>query len=174
MAANYATASRGACHLETLSYWLGYGTRFEGWYDMESFDQHDSAGKGQVAVDFQNFMAVYNPLGLCKFIPKGKVGPQRTADLVNAATGWELSAEDLLTTGERLFNLKRLINLRLGITGGDDRLPQRLLEEPRPTGGAAGVLPDLPSMLREYYSLRGWTEDGVPTQERLDSLGVPS
>jgi aldehyde:ferredoxin oxidoreductase len=174
MAANYATDGRGACHLESLSYWLGYGVRFDvyGWYDPEEYDPHDSAGKGQVAVDFQNYMAVYNPLGICKFIAKGKVEPQHIADLVNAAAGWDWTADDLLQTGERLFNLKRQINLRLGITRADDTLPQRLLTEPRPTGGAAGVLPDLDTMLTEYYRVRGWTPEGVPTAARLEALGL--
>jgi len=172
MAANYATANRGACHLEALSYWLGYGTRFAGWYDPETFDDHDSRGKGRVAVDFQNYMAVYNPLGLCKFIAKGRVTPQQVADLVNAALGWSWTAADLLTTGERLFNLKRLINLRLGVTAADDTLPRRLLTEPRPSGGAAGVLPDLKLLLAEYYQARGWTAEGVPTRERLAALDL--
>ena len=174
MAANYATAVRGACHLESLSYWLGYGVRYDvyGWYNPEDYDPHDSVGKGQVAVDFQNYMAVYNPLGLCKFIAKGKVEPQHIADLVNAALGWNWTAQDLLLTGERLCNLKRLINLRLGITRADDTLPRRLLAEPRPSGGAQGVLPDLDRMLEEYYSARGWMPDGVPSPERLAILGL--
>jgi aldehyde:ferredoxin oxidoreductase len=172
MAPNYATASRGACHLEAISYWLGYGTRWEGWYAPDEWDDHDSTGKGQVAVDFQNYLAVYNPLGICKFIAKGKIGPQQVADLVNAALGWGWTADDVLTTGERLFNLKRLINLRLGITRADDTLPRRLLAEPRPSGGAAGVLPDLDRMLTEYYHIRGWTPDGTPSPERLAMLGL--
>jgi aldehyde:ferredoxin oxidoreductase len=172
MAANYATASRGACHLEALSYWLGYGVKWDGWYAPEEFDTHDSAGKGRIAVDFQNYMATYNPLGICKFIIKGGVGPQHTAGLLNAALGWDWSPDDILKTGERLFNLKRLINLRLGITHADDTLPQRFLTEPRPSGSAAGVLPDLVPMLEEYYLARGWTADGVPTPERLSELGL--
>jgi aldehyde:ferredoxin oxidoreductase len=172
MAPNYATASRGACHLESLSYWLGYGVNWEGWHDPEEFDPHDSSGKGRLAVDFQNYMATYNPLGICKFIAKGKVGPQHVTDLVNTALDWNWSADDLLQTGERLFNLKRLINLRLGVTRTDDTLPQRLLAEPRPSGGAAGVLPDLDPMLEEYYRARGWTQAGVPTAERLAALGL--
>jgi aldehyde:ferredoxin oxidoreductase len=172
MAPNYATASRGACHLESLSYWLGYGVRWEGWQDPDEYDAHDSSGKGQVAVDFQNYMAIYNPLGLCKFIAKGKIGPRHVAHLVNAALGWDWNVEDLLHTGERLVNLKRLINLRLGITHADDTLPRRFLAEPRPSGGAAGVLPDLDSMLEAYYQARGWTQDGVPALETLSALGL--
>ena len=171
-AANYATAARGACHLETMSYWLGYGVRWEGWYDPNEFDKHDSTGKGQIAADFQNYMSVYNALGICKFIIKGKVGPQQTADLLNAALGWDWTDDDLLRAGERLFNLKRLINQRLGVTQADDTLPQRFLTEPRPSGMAAGVLPDLDMMLEEYYRVRGWTPEGVPSPERLAALGL--
>jgi aldehyde:ferredoxin oxidoreductase len=172
MATNYATATRGACHMEAISYWLGYGVRFEGWYDPEEFDKHDSRGKGRLAADFQNYVGTYNALGICQFIIKGKVGPQKTVDMVNAALGWEWTTDDLMQTGERLFNLKRLINLRLGITSADDTLPQRFLTEARPTGMAAGVLPDLEIMLKEYYEVRGWQPDGAPLPERLTELGL--
>jgi aldehyde:ferredoxin oxidoreductase len=172
MAANYATASRGACHLEGLSYWIGYGTRWKDWYDPAEWEDHNSEGKGKVAVDFQNYVAAYNPLGLCKFIIKSKVGPHETASLVNAALGWDWTAADVLTTGERIVNLKRLINLRLGITRADDTLPQRFLTEPRPSGGAEGVLPDLDLLLEDYYHARGWTQEGVPTPARLAALDL--
>ena len=79
---------------------------------------------------------------------------------------------DLLQVGERLINLKRLINMRMGVTGADDTLPRRLLTEPRPSGGAAGVLPNQSLLLEDYYRARGWTLDGVPTQERLAVLGL--
>ena len=172
MAANYATSSRGACHLEALSYWVGYGTRFKGWFNPTEYDPHDDAGKGRVAAEFQNYMAVYNPLGICKFIAKGLVEPQHIADLLKAAMGWDWTAEDVLQTGERLFNLKRLINLRLGVTRADDTLPPRLRTEPRPSGGAQGVLPDLDLILEEYYQARDWTPDGAPSPQRLAVLGL--
>lgn len=172
MAPSYATAVRGACHLEGLSYWAGYGVRWPGWYEPETYDPHDSTGQGKVAVDFQNYVGVYNPLGLCKFIIKSTITPGNIAELVNAALGWDWTAADVVDTGERLFNLKRLIDLRLGVTAADDTLPRRLLAEPRPSGGAAGVLPDLPAMLEEYYRVRGWDADGTPGAERLAALNV--
>ncbi|HET90701.1 MAG TPA: aldehyde ferredoxin oxidoreductase [Chloroflexi bacterium] len=168
---NYATASRGACHLESLSYWRGYGAEWPGWQEgpYDRFASDESTVR--LTIDFQDLMAVYNPLGLCKFIVKGGVGPSQTVDLVNAATGWDWTADDLMRVGERIFNLKRLINLRLGITGADDRLPRRFLAEPRPSGTAQGVLPDLDRMLPLYYEMRGWDEKGRPTPERLRELG---
>jgi aldehyde:ferredoxin oxidoreductase len=173
MAVNYATASRGGCHLESLSYWNGYGVYHPDLGYSETLAHHESnAEQARLAYDYQNFLSVYNPLGLCKFIAKGQIGPERTAQIVNSALGWDWTAEDLLTTGKRLFQLKRLINLRLGVTSADDTLPERLLTEPRPSGDAAGVLPDLEVMLPVYYQLRDWDQDGVPRQRRLEELGL--
>jgi aldehyde:ferredoxin oxidoreductase len=172
MGLNYATASRGACHLEGLTYWRGYGLEWPGWqegpYDRFTSDR----AKVETVISFQDFLTTYNPLGLCKFIVKAKVGPAGTVQLVNALAGWQWSADDLLRAGERLFNLKRLINLRLGVTRADDTLPMRILKEPRPSGSAAGVLPDLSVMLPLYYRLRGWDAEGRPTRERLEALGL--
>ncbi len=173
MAVNYATASRGACHLEALSYWNGYGVLHPDLGYPEQVNQHESNAKqAKMAYDYQNFNSVYNPLGLCKFIIKGQVGPQRTSEIVNAALGWDWTVEDLLEMGDKLFQLKRLINLRLGVTPADDILPERLLTEARPSGLAEGVLPDLDLMLPIYYDLRGWDENGAPKTERLQALGL--
>jgi aldehyde:ferredoxin oxidoreductase len=172
MAANYATASRGACHLESLSYWRGVGIEWPGWEDGDpqgwiEKKRFDSSIGAVTAVSFQNFMTTYNPLGLCKFITKGSFTPAQTAELVNKALGWNWTGQDVLDAGARLFNFKRLINNRLGITAKDDVLPLRLTTEPRPTGSAAGVLPDMELMLKDYYRLRQWDENGVPTKEAL-------
>jgi aldehyde:ferredoxin oxidoreductase len=175
MAVNYATAARGACHLESLSYWNGYGVAFPDLGYTEVLDRFDSSPEqARLAFDFQNYMSVFNPLGICKFIAKGKVGPETMVGLINRALGWDWTSQDLLRMGAKLFQLKRLINRRLGVTPDDDTLPPRLLTEPRPTGSAAGVLPDLAAMLPAYYELRGWNADGVPTPQRLTALGLPS
>ena len=172
MAANYATASRGACHLEAISYWRGNGLEWPGWQEGEAqnwVDQKrfDSSLAAASAIDFQNYMTTYNPLGLCKFIIKGSFTPAQTAESVNTALGWKWTGQDVLDAGARLFNFKRLINNRLGISAKDDVLPIRLTTEPRPTGSAAGVLPDMELVMKDYYQLRQWDENGVPTPEAL-------
>lgn len=172
MAANYATANRGACHLEGCSYWMGYGSRWPGWYAPETYDPHQSEGKARVAKDFQDYFSTYNPLGLCKFLIKSGITPQDTADMINSAMGWNMTANELLTTGERIFNQKRWINCQFGIRRKDDTLPHRLLMEARPSGGAEGVLPDLGKMLEEYYQLRGWNPDGIPSEATMDRLSL--
>jgi aldehyde:ferredoxin oxidoreductase len=174
MALGYATANRGGDHLETMTYWHEYGIQ---WPDMGYVDPPDmlvSEGKSRMVYDFQNFMGVFNGLGLCKFIAKGGVGPNLLAEWVNLSLGWEWDVEDVLLVGERLFNLKRLINVRWGISRKEDTLPPRMLTHARPSGNAKGNLPHLGKMLGEYYALRGWSEDGIPTPEKLKELGLPS
>jgi aldehyde:ferredoxin oxidoreductase len=172
MGLNYATASRGACHLESGTYWRGYGIEWPGWQEGDYDRLNSNEETVKVVIAFQDYLATYNPLGLCKFMIKGGMDPLRTTELLNAATGWDWAAGDLLQVGERLFNLKRLINLRLGVDRADDILPPRLLNEPRPSGTAAGNLPDLDLLLPLFYERRGWTSDGRPTRVRLEALGL--
>ena len=80
--------------------------------------------------------------------------------------------ENLLKVGERIWNLERIFNLKAGITGKDDTLPKRLLSEPAQSGPAKGKVNELDKMLPEYYTLRGWTQEGVPTQETRARLGL--
>ena len=125
-----------------------------------------------MAYDFQNYMSVYNALGLCKFVVKASVGPETAVGYVNRAMGWQWTADDLLRMGEKLFNLKRMINVRYGIGRKDDTLPPRLVTLARPSGSAEGVLPDMDRLLGDYYKLRGWNPDGSPGEERLAELGL--
>jgi aldehyde:ferredoxin oxidoreductase len=172
MAPNYATANRGACHLESISYWNAYGIKHNALGYDHPLDPHDSTHAARLAYDYQNYMQLYNPLGLCKFIAKGNVGPDMLCDLVNESMGWNWTVEDYMETGERLFQLKRMINNRYGITSQDDRLPARLTTLARPTGKAAGVLPDMDRIMPEYYALRGWDEAGRPKREIIARLGL--
>jgi aldehyde:ferredoxin oxidoreductase len=173
MAVNYATAVRGGCHLEAATYWNGYGVNLPDLGYPETLDRLvSSPAQVKLAYDWQNYAGVYNPLGLCKFLIKGRLGGEQLAQLINAALGWEWTKDDILTAGKRIFQLKRLINVRLGVTAADDILPKRFLEEPRPAGSAAGNLPDMALMMPLYYELRDWDEDGVPRPERLAELGL--
>jgi aldehyde:ferredoxin oxidoreductase len=171
MAVNYATANRGGCHLEALSYWPMYGVNAEAWAP-EPYERFSTEGAGRQAAAFQDYLSLYNPLGLCKFIGKVGLSPETLAQLVNAATGWDLTGEEMMLAGERIFALKRVVNNRLGVTRADDTLPERLLTQPRPSGQAEGRLPDLELMLEEYYEARGWLPDGQPSPERLRTLGL--
>lgn len=171
MAPSYATAVRGGCHLEGLTYFLDRGIPCEDLGYTEPTDQFDPDGKAKICFDYQNFMSLFNPLGLCKFIFCARVGPRKISSWINSICGWETDMESLISTGERIFNIKRLINVRLGITRKDDVLPPRLLEA-KPDGKAKGRVPPIEDLLEETYILRGWDSNGIPTKERLKQLGL--
>lgn len=172
MAVNYATANRGSCHLESFSYPLGYGVRIKELGYGEEIDPLSHDGKAGIAVTMQNLMSVYNGLGLCKFLLRTNVGPEWLNLWTNDATGWQNSMADLMRIGERIFNLKRAYNVKLSISRKDDTLPERLLTLDRKEGAAAGSLPDLERLLNEYYEIRGWTTDGIPSEAKLRELGL--
>lgn len=173
MAVVYATGNRGACHLEGLTYFnenLAFPASMIGLPD--EYDPHGSEGKALLAKTMQDYMIVFNALGLCKFLIRGHVGPAIIAEWVSMTTGWNFNDDELFTAGERLFNLKRKINNKLGISRKDDTLPPRLLVHDRREGAAAGSLPHLGKMLFEYYNLRGWNLEGIPLPETLKRLGL--
>ncbi len=177
MAPGYATANRGACHMETMTYYEGYGIEIPGVVFRPGADHWqarlDSRASGAMAALYQDFQSVFNPLGLCKFIERGHIGPAELAGLVNQALGWGWTGEEAMRTGERIFNLKRLINAAYGVTAADDALPKRLATLPRPSGGAAGVLPDMALMMAEYYEARGWDPvTGAASPQRLAALDL--
>ncbi len=175
MALNYATAARGACHLESMSYCaeggvlnpdLGMSERFT------ASPEHPDYDMAEMVLKMQHLMQGFNATGMCKLSNRGGVGAGKLAEWVSNVTGWDMSVEEFLEAGERLFNLKRLYNNYLGVTRKDDTLPARLLYFSRPSGGSEGKLPTLGKMLDEYYKLRQWTEDGIVEKGKLIELGL--
>ena len=99
--------------------------------------------------------------------------PKMLASFYNAATGADLTEADVLRIGERIVNVERAYNVRLGLTRKDDTLPDRMLKEPMPDGFAKGQVVNLEPMLDEYYAFRGWSrQTGLPTREKLVELGL--
>jgi aldehyde:ferredoxin oxidoreductase len=98
--------------------------------------------------------------------------PTRLTRLLNLATGANYTVESLLQAGDRIYTLERLFLTEAGFSRADDTLPKRMLEEPMPDGPARGHVVELDEMLPQFYELRGWDEDGVPTEAKLAELGL--
>ena len=121
----------------------------------------------------QNFGAMLNSLAVCSFMLEyQRVQPSEFIELLNSITGWDMDFKEFLKTGERICNLTRMFNVRRGISRKDDTLPARILTHKRGTGLAADNLPYLEPMLNEYYSTKGWSEEGIPTKEKLSELDL--
>jgi aldehyde:ferredoxin oxidoreductase len=169
VALGYATSNRGACHLQAFTHDFEDGTCIPDLGYKETLDRFEIKGKAKFVVDFQHLMSMFDSLHCCKFIVFGGMTVEPLVKVLNLVTGWDFSKEDFLKTGERIFNLKRLYNVREGISRKDDTLPPRILTHPR-GGGAGDNLPYLNKMLYEYYQIRGWDEFGIPTKDTLKRL----
>ena len=162
---SYATSNRGGCHVR------GYVISPEILGIPEKLDRSSVEGKATWVKIFQDLTAVIDSLGLCLFSSFALGLPEYRA-LTNAVTGFNYTDEELLACGERIWNNERLHNLRVGYSEADDTLPKRLLKDPVIDGPSKGEVSKLEDLLPEYYKVRGWDEEGVPTTEYLNSLGV--
>jgi aldehyde:ferredoxin oxidoreductase len=170
MAPVYALSPRGACHMQGDMYGVdsGQGPPVElGVIPGDRFE--DSEEKGRIVARQQAWRSLYNAFTICQFM---NPDPELLCQALNAVMGWDMSTEDLLTAGKRLFTLKRMLNHKLGATRTDDDLPQ-LLKEPLKEGGTLGNVPDLEPMLEGAYAEHGWDlETGRPTRAALERFGL--
>jgi aldehyde:ferredoxin oxidoreductase len=162
----YATSNRGACHLKAYMVApeiLGNPVKMDPWA---------TEGKAAMTRAMQDGTAVVDSSGLCLFLTFGVTVEDMLPQLV-AATGIDYTMESLLKAGERVWNLERVFNARAaGDSGKDDTLPRRMTHEPIAGGPTKGLVNKLGEMLPEYYKLRGWSDDGTPSEEKLVELGL--
>ncbi|MDD1777770.1 MAG: aldehyde ferredoxin oxidoreductase family protein [Candidatus Helarchaeota archaeon] len=119
----------------------------------------------------QDISGVVNSLTMCHFV-EGVIPWDLLLKSLNTIMGLNFTQDELFTIGERIFNLKRMYGVRCGISKKDDVLPNRFTKEPLHDGGAAGKVPDLERILVAYYQLRGWSADGIPTDETMRRLDL--
>lgn len=162
---NYATSNRGGCHVR------GYMISPEILASPEKLDRLALEGKPMWVKIFQDLTAVIDSMGLCLFTSFA-LGAADYAELYNAVTGGDYTADTILEAGDRIWNLEKQFNLKAGITPQEDTLPKRLLEDEVQEGPTKGYVHKLNELLPKYYELRGWTKEGIPSQEKLKSLGL--
>jgi aldehyde:ferredoxin oxidoreductase len=160
----YATSNRGACHLR------GYTTASEIVGVPEKTDPLAWRGKGKLLKLFQDFQALSDSLGVCKFSTFAET-PDHYAAQYAAMVGVPMDADAILTIGERIYNLERHYNNLAGIGEGADILPPRFLNEPSQSPPSQGHVCELKEMLEEYYAERGWV-NGVVPEEKLKALEI--
>ena len=168
MALGLAVSTRGACHNRSSAYEADFSSRV----DRLAVDDR----RGRITMEGEDFSAVLDSLIWCKFLRKAFDDFYgESAAIYELVTGWDMTPEQLRQAGERINNLKKLFNVREGWTRDDDTLPQRVLQEKLPTGVARGVGltgEDLEMMIAGYYRARGWTDDGLIPDEKLEQMGL--
>jgi aldehyde:ferredoxin oxidoreductase len=147
----------------------------------EQLDSTDlSDAKVRFAWETQKFYALLDSASVCQFVygPGQQLyGPDHLRDALNAATGWDLTIEELQTIGERRINLMRAFNAREGIGREEDTLPKKLFKplDGGPTAGLALDPAELERAKERYYALAGWDPaTGTPTIATLERLGIPT
>lgn len=184
MALSFAVSPRGGDHLKGLPLYevapevyqqdikeeVGIEITPQYWAQYET--------KARLMYWHENWHCVVDSLGLCKLegICIKPLKPRHFQQMLAAATGWDISIEELEAIGERIWNLERLFGVREGIRRQDDLPPHRLYNELISTGPGTGEGLDhekFEAMLNEYYLLRGWDEKtGVPGEEISQKLGL--
>jgi aldehyde:ferredoxin oxidoreductase len=164
MSLSYATADRGGCHQRS---YVQADEILGGELLPDTME-----GKAAVNIHWQDFTSLKYTGIWCEF---WAIDTDQMAQLMRHVWRREVSEEELMPVGERIWNLGRLFNLREGFTRSDDRVPQKLLDEPLTEGPSAGKAIGLrlfEEALSEYYCLRGWDEAGVPTRAKLAALKI--
>jgi aldehyde:ferredoxin oxidoreductase len=178
LALAYATDQRGAIHTGAAD------PKIEG-FDLTDMQDVRFAvdGTAETVARGQDYGGILNSLVLCAFSHAGyaqnysAVGfPGLTAKEVtrwfSLATGMDKDFNSLMLAGERISNLKHLINLKLGLSPAADSLPERLITVKRKKGPAADHLPPIKEMVKDYYCVRGWEPSGKIAARKLKELGL--
>jgi len=148
----YGTSDRGACHLRATF----YKPELSGISNPEQIE-----GKAAEFVEWEDRLTFFDALILCRFY-RDLYQWEHLSIIVKATTGLDLDKHEMQTIAQRIKNNCRRFNLREGLTPQDDRLPQRLHEEPLPETGKVITEDQMEKLLKDYYEVRGWDEKGRP------------
>jgi len=170
MALVYATSPRGACHNQSDYFIIDLGKTISE-IGIEYYSHLAGEEKSANVALHQDWITTFNSLVMCRF---ANISPTDLTELVNSASDIDRDIKELMVAGARGWNLKRAINIRLGLNRSNDRLPKKLLTPYQDSeNDGHTVVPDLTKMLDSYYAARGWDpKSGYPTREKLSELGL--
>ena len=165
----YALSDRGGCHVRSNT------LRTELLGLPEPIDRYGYTDKAAMVWNLQLAYATCDCIIACLF-GAFAITPEDFAEAISAATGWDLTLEELRTIAERAWNTTRLFNVREGFTKQDDTLPGRLFAQSSTAGPSKGQGVDrdaFEKMIEDYYGVAGWDRaTGIPTDEKLKALGI--
>lgn len=173
LAIEYSTAARGACHLSGLSHAFERAITLPEIGLNEVPNRLDFEQKGRLTALSQDVCGMFDSLKICKFMLFGGLKLTHICEWYYCITGRKITPADFILTGERIFNLKRLFNLKCGYNPEVcDTVSSRILNLPKEGQDWKTRLPDLALLKEDYYKHRGWDERGIPTEQKLNSLGL--
>lgn len=162
MSLAYAVSDRGACHMRA------YAPNEEVF--AASIPPYTAEGKGEMVYNLAIYNAVKFSMILCDFWP---LGLDRMTEIMTMITGREWTEAEMNAVAERVINIARAFNQREGFNRKDDTMPKRIANEALKSGAAAGQkIPQeaFEDMLDQYYSVLGWSKDGMVPENILCQL----
>jgi aldehyde:ferredoxin oxidoreductase len=167
----YAVSVRGACHVSNLTFLWEWGAIEYPEVGLDMLFQAQSAEhKAFGTAVTADIGSICNSACWCEF-PASALTLTQWVDAFNFVAGYGYGIESMIETGGRIWFLQRCLGHIWGATGADDTIGQRIMT-PVDDGMIAGSVPDMDTMLREFYELRGLTEDGMPKTETLEKYGL--
>jgi len=141
---------------------------------MPEFDRNSFKGRGEPHKYGSDFTQIYNAVGICMIVfGDGYGSGDYLIEALQVITGWDLTKEELLKTGERIDNMRQAFNVREGLKT-PWKYPDRMLGVPSKTEGPrAGITLSEDDLYNEYYAARGWDrKTGKPSKKKLLELGL--
>jgi len=169
---NYAAGARGACHLDAMAFAVESGVPLPEFGYNSKLSPYSADGKAELVQRMHDLMGLYNALGLCKFWVRHSIGPAWLAEAVGLVTGWDLTWQEVMQTGDRIFTAKRLFNVAAGVSRADDTIPPRITGLDRNEKVRRVPIEAFERMLNEYYQLRDWDPEGRPSATVQERLGI--
>lgn len=169
----YAVSPRGACHTESPIFPIQSGGLY--FPDIPELadeqDGMDSTGKAPFVIAGQDFGAFLTGCAIFCNLGISPLTASQAVAMVNHVTGFDYTIEEVTALGRRIWYLQRGLSNLFGARAVHDRLPPRLMT-PLTDGPSAGSRPDMDLMLKEYYELRKFTDDGIPERKVLIALDL--
>jgi len=181
LALTYGVGNIGMSHIHPIegmaydAYKLDFGLIPYGLKDPNKVDRFEESGKGYASRILHDFGIIPDVIGMCKFYIYAGLTPDDVSEQISALTGWNVDGRELLKVGERVYNLQRMFNVREGIGRKDDQLPKRVKSVPefgKYSKVPESAIKNYEAMLDEYYEARGWDKNGIPTEIKLEELGL--
>lgn len=146
----YAVSSRGACHLRASF----HRAELTGEANIK-----DPSGMVTSFLEHEDTCTLLDCLIACRFFRK--LYAREMPRIISLVTGLDVDIQALRNTAGEIMDLTRMVNLSQGIGSDQDRLPNRIMQEPLPDGSNISEQ-EMQTLIREYYRQRGWDEQGMP------------
>ncbi|MFX1386288.1 MAG: aldehyde ferredoxin oxidoreductase family protein [Promethearchaeota archaeon] len=169
MAIAYGMGPRGPSHNACDVYYVLMGIPLDELGIKQIDTYNDNLEMVECCSLLMDYRALYSSIVMCSFC---NPLPSQNAEIIKHATGLNFGLKEIKLYGERIANMKRLFNIKMGLTPSDDRIPQILLR-PFKTGGSAGRFPNFNKLKEYFYEYRDWEPNtGLPSLKKLKSLNL--